>query len=66
MPKYIAQRPVSIVTDQEGTTRDLVKFDFQIDGVPLRLVDSAGIRKTYCKVEALGVNLANNAYQLIV
>ncbi len=53
---------VSIVNEQAGTTRDLIHFDAHINGVPVRLTDSAGIRDTPCEVESLGVELAKKAY----
>ena len=49
------------MTEQEGTTRDLVQFDAHLNGVPIRLIDSAGIRETNCKVEAIGVEIAKKA-----
>lgn len=54
----LAKKPVSIVTEQEGTTRDLIHFDANLSGIPIRFIDSAGIRETSCKIEALGVELA--------
>ena len=48
----------SIVTDQAGTTRDLVAADTAIDGWPIRLVDTAGLRSTANVVEKQGISLA--------
>lgn len=48
------------MTEVEGTTRDLVHYDAQINGIPIRLIDCAGIRDTKCKVEAVGVEMAKN------
>ena len=45
----------AIVTDIPGTTRDLLKIDLLIDGLPIRLVDTAGIRTSDDKVEQQGV-----------
>ena len=45
----------AIVTDIPGTTRDLLKIDLLIDGLPIRLVDTAGIRASDDKVEQQGV-----------
>ena len=45
----------AIVTDIPGTTRDLLKVDLSLDGLPLRLVDTAGLRDSGDKVEQMGV-----------
>ncbi len=46
----------AIVTDIEGTTRDIVEGKFVLDGVICHIVDTAGIRKTDNIVEKIGVN----------
>jgi tRNA modification GTPase len=48
----------AIVTDIPGTTRDLLKVDLVLDGLPLRLVDTAGLRESEDVVERLGVDRA--------
>jgi tRNA modification GTPase len=46
---------VAIVTDIAGTTRDRIVQDLNIDGVPITLVDTAGLRETTDKIELLGI-----------
>ena len=55
---YFSGRETSIVTSVAGTTRDVVKEDIHLDGVPLRLVDTAGLRDSDDLVEKEGIRRA--------
>lgn len=50
----------AIVTDVPGTTRDMIEEYMSIHGVPLKMIDTAGIRETNDYVEQIGVGKAKN------
>jgi tRNA modification GTPase len=54
-------RDSAIVTEIPGTTRDLVREQINMDGLPLHLIDTAGIRDTGDQVEAEGVRRARDS-----
>ena len=49
---------IAIVTDQPGTTRDVLRQHLHLDGLPLNLIDTAGLRATDDVIEAEGVRRA--------
>lgn len=61
----ILQEERAIVTDIEGTTRDTIEEFIQIDGIPIKIIDTAGIRETDNKIEKIGIQksmeMAENA-----
>ena len=51
----LAGEEVAIVTPVAGTTRDTVREEIQIDGIPLHIIDTAGLRETADEVEKIGI-----------
>jgi len=51
----LLSRERSIVTDQAGTTRDLITETLDVDGIPITLIDTAGIRETRHSIEMMGI-----------
>ena len=51
----------AIVTDIPGTTRDVLKAEVSIDGIPFHLSDTAGLRESIDPVEQEGINRAKSA-----
>ncbi len=48
----------AIVSSTAGTTRDTIEEGFVLDGIPLRITDTAGLRETDCEIEAEGIRRA--------
>ena len=54
----ISKREVAIVSDEAGTTRDVIETFLNLDGYPVILADTAGIRDAKNEVEKKGISLA--------
>lgn len=54
----LARRDAAIVSEEAGTTRDVIEVHLDLGGVPVILVDTAGIREARGKIEAEGISRA--------
>lgn len=54
----LARRPVALVSEEAGTTRDLIEVALDLDGCKVVLTDTAGIRPDPGRIEAMGIDLA--------
>jgi tRNA modification GTPase len=59
----ILEEPRAIVTEEPGTTRDVIVESVDLHGIALRLSDTAGIREPGCEVERLGVGRSERAIE---
>ena len=57
----LAEKDAAIVTDIAGTTRDVLKEYINIDGMPIHMIDTAGLRESSDKVEQIGIDRAFKA-----
>jgi len=60
----LAQRDTAIVTEVAGTTRDVLKEQIQIEGMPVHIIDTAGLRETDDIIEQEGVKRARKAISM--
>ncbi|WP_097065683.1 tRNA uridine-5-carboxymethylaminomethyl(34) synthesis GTPase MnmE [Nitrosovibrio sp. Nv4] len=59
----LAGEEAAIVTEVPGTTRDAIRQTIEIEGVPLHLVDTAGLRETEDAVEKIGIARSRTAIE---
>ena len=57
---YLSKRDAAIVSEIAGTTRDVIETHLNLDGYPVVLSDTAGIRNSKNEIEKKGINLALN------
>ena len=57
---YLSKRDVAIVSEIAGTTRDVIETHLNLDGYPVVVSDTAGIRDSKNEIEKKGINLALN------
>ena len=57
---YFANRDVAIVSETAGTTRDVIETHLNIDGYPVIISDTAGIRESKNEIEQKGIKLSLN------
>ena len=55
---YLSKREVAIVSEIEGTTRDTIEVSLNLDGFPVHISDTAGLRDTKDQIEKKGVQIA--------
>lgn len=56
----LAKREAAITSEHAGTTRDVIEVRMDLDGLPVTMLDTAGLRKTTDPVEAIGVDRATS------
>ena len=59
----LSKKDAAIVSDEAGTTRDIIETYLNLDGFPVILADTAGIREAKNDVEKMGISLALKKYK---
>ncbi len=66
----LAKRSVAITSKHSGTTRDIIELRYNLDGIPIVFLDTAGIRQSKNKIEKIGIQntlkRANKAHLRII
>ena len=57
---HLSKRDVAIVSEKAGTTRDVIEIHLDLEGIPIIISDTAGIRDSRDEIESRGVKLAIN------
>ncbi len=60
----LLKRQKAIVTDLPGTTRDVIESEIILEGMPITLIDTAGVRETNDKIEKIGIARSQQAIAL--
>ena len=61
---WLARREVALVSDMPGTTRDVLEVRLDLDGIPVTVLDTAGLRREASdRVEAMGIERARRAVE---
>lgn len=58
---YLAGEDLALVSDVPGTTRDVIHHVIQLQGVPIYLMDTAGLRTTHDEIESMGIARAHQS-----
>jgi len=58
MVNWLSKRPVSIISEQPGTTRDVLEASLDLDGYPVTIADTAGLRVSTDPIEKEGIKRA--------